>query len=166
MKSLILHLKENWQVFVFAVIGLLLVLFPAHVAGAAPYIIGVCSLLYAAVNIIISLKYPDARTKLGDSIAQAVIGAVILFLKGDSISVIGVIWAVLSLNEVAAEIDEYHKTKHISLVSGISILVSMILAALLMMDPFAHFTMHIKILGLEMISSAFIRRRKGVPEED
>ena len=104
MKSLILHLKENWQVFVFAVIGLLLVLFPAHVAGAAPYIIGVCSLLYAAVNIIISL------------------------------------------------------------VSGISIIVSMILAALLMMDPFAHFTMHIKILGLEMISSAFIRRRKGVPE--
>ena len=165
LKKIIPHLKEDWQAFIFALIGLLLAVFPAHVAKGAPYIIGVSSLLYALVDIIISLKYPDAKTTLGKSVIFAVTGIVILLLKGESISVIGIIWAMNSLQDIAGEIDEYYKTKEISLVKVIGIIISMILAALLMLDPFEHFNMHIRILGLEMITTVFIRKRMRVSKE-
>ena len=166
MKTIIDRLKEDWQVFIFALIGLVLLIFPAHVAGAAPYLIGVTSLIYAIVNIIISLKYPDAQTHLGDAVARGVTGCVILFLKGNSIPVLGVIWAVLSLNDIARKIDDAYKTKHLSPLNAIGIIISLILAAMLMTDPFEHFNMHVRILGLEMITNAFIRRIKRVKNPD
>lgn len=164
MKELILSLKKDRLVYVFVMIGLILIAFPVQVAGSIPYILGVVSLLYAIVNIIISLKFPDAETRLGDGVIKAVVGLVVLFMKAESISVLGVIWAMQSLHEVSEEIDEYHKTKKISPISTISMIVSLILAAMLMMDPFEHFNTHVRILGLEMIASAFIRRKRGVKE--
>lgn len=164
MKKVILNLKKDRQVYVFVIVGLLLIAFPKQFAGAAPYILGITALLYAAVNIFISLKYPDAQTSLGDAVIKAVIGLVLLFLKEGSIAVIGVIWAVQSLHEVADEIDEYRETKHIRVVGIISIVISVILAAMLMINPFEHFSLHIRILGLEIISSAFVRKKKQVVE--
>lgn len=143
------------------ILGLILVAFPVQVGGLIPSLMGLSSLLYALVNIIISVKYPDTQTRLGDGIVRGVTGAIVLFMKTESISVLGVIWAMQSLKEVAEEIDEYHATKRLSLVSGISIVVSIVLAAMLMMDPFEHFNTHVRILGLEILASAFIRRRKG-----
>ena len=161
MKELILNLKRDCLVYLFVVLGVILIAFPVQVAGAVPYILGVGSLLYAAVNIVISLKYPDAETRLGDGVIKAVVGVLALFMKAESISILGVIWAMQSLHEVSEEIDEYHKTKKITPISAISSIISLVLAAMLMMDPFEHFTTHVRILGLEMIASAFIRRRRG-----
>lgn len=165
MKKIIFGLKRDQQVKAFAFIGLLLVLFPAHAAGIAPYLLGVSLILYAAINIFISLKYPDAQTHLGGAVVKGIIGIVILLMKGNSISVLGVIWGVTSLHEVAAEIDECYKTKHISKVSLISMIISVVLAAMLMMDPFKHFNMHVRILGLEIITTVFIRRKKELKEQ-
>lgn len=162
MKNLILHLKENWQVFIFALAGLFLVIFPAQVAGAAPYMIGLISILYAVVNTIISVKYPDAQIRLGDSVIHAVIGGIVLHMKADSISIIGVIWAVQSLQASAGEINEAYETRHLSLFSAVNIIGSIALAALLMMDPFEHFNMHVRILGLEMIFWTLIRKRRAI----
>ena len=92
-------------------------------------------------------------------------GAVILIMKENSISVLGIIWAMLSLQKVAEEIDECHKTKTASPVNVISIIISIVLAAMLMIDPFKHFNTHIRILGLEILISAFIRRKRGVSEK-
>ena len=160
MKKTILNLKKDRQVFVFVVVGLILIAFPKQVAGAVPYILGVSALAYAAVNIWISLKYQDAETSLGDAVVKGVIGLVLLFQKAESISILGVIWAVQSLHEVAEEIDEYRETKKFRLVGAVSTVFSMVLAAMLMMDPFEHFTTHVRILGLEIMASAFVRRRK------
>ena len=165
MSELILHLKKDRQIYAFVVLGLILIVFPAQTAGAAPYILGIISLVYAAVNIFISLKYPDAQTRLGDAVTKAAAGAVILFMKENSISVLGIIWAMLSLQKVAEEIDECHKTKAASPVNVISIIISIVLAAMLMIDPFKHFNTHIRILGLEILISAFIRRKRGVSEK-
>ena len=100
------------------------------------------------------------------------IGAVLLFLKGDSISIIGVVWAMLSLYESAQEIDEFREAKKVRVISIISIVISIGLAVLLMVNPFAHFYTHVRILGLEIIASAFIRgknvreSKKEKPEEN
>ena len=160
MKKIILNLQKDRVVFLFVIIGAVLIAFPENVAGAIPYIIGIGSLIYAVINIIVSCKYPKSDAKLGDGIIKAVTGTVILFLKSYAISILGVIWAVQSLHEVAEEIDEYRETKTFNIISCISMILSIILAVMLMMDPFEHFDTHVRILGLEIISSAFIRRRR------
>ena len=125
-----------------------------------PYIIGIGSLIYAVINIVVSIKYPESDAKLGDGIIRAVTGAVVLFMKADSIAILGVIWAVQSLHDVAEEIEEYRESKAFSIISCISMIISIILAVMLMIDPFEHFETHVRILGLEIISSVFIRRRR------
>ena len=59
MKSFIIGLKENRLVYIFVVLGIILILFPDYIGRAAPYLLGAGSLIYGAVSIIITLKYPE-----------------------------------------------------------------------------------------------------------
>ena len=159
MKKIISFLKKDYQVYLFALLGLILILFPEYISKAVPYLLGIGLLAYAAVSIFVTLKYPDSESRLGDGIVRAVIGIVILFMKADAISVIGIIWAVLSLHEAADEIDELYESNKIHWIKMLSIFITVLLSALLMIDPFAHFDTHVRLLGLEMIASAFATKR-------
>jgi len=165
MKAVIMGLKDNRQVLAFVVLGLILVIFPNEMGTAAPYILGIVQILYGGLNMIISLKYPDASVSLGRGIINIVVGAIFLFQKGDSIAIIGVVWAMLSLYEASKEIDECRKKKEHRIVSIISIVVTIGLAVILMIDPFEHFITHVRILGLEMIIPALIRGTKNLKRE-
>ena len=68
---------------------------------------------------------------------------------------------MLSLNDVAEEIDDYRKSGKFRPVGAASIVLTIIFSALLMLDPFEHFPFHIRILGLEMIAETFIHRREA-----
>ena len=85
----------------------------------------------------------------------------VLLLREQSLGVIGVIWAMLSLEETAEEINEYYHTRQFSLGRLIWLVITVVLAILLMHDPFEHFVFHMRILGLEMIATAFVRWRGG-----
>ena len=166
MKKVILNLQQDRLVFLFIIIGIVLLIFPEAVAAVIPYILGFGLLIYAVVTIVISLKYPDSDAKLGDGIVKAVIGIVILFLDADSLSVIGVIWAVQSLFDAAEEIEEFRESKKFNIISFICIVLSIVFAVMLMMDPFEHFSVHVFILGLEIIVSVFIRRRRLIKRDE
>ena len=165
MKTLIMGLKDNRQVLAFVVLGLILVIFPNEVGMAAPYILGIVQILYGCLNIVISLKYPDSVVSLGGGIVNIVLGVVFLIQKWESIAIIGVIWAIISLYEAAKEIDECRKKKDHILVSIISIVITIGLAVILMIDPFEHFITHVRILGLEMIVPALIRGTKNLKQQ-
>ena len=164
MKKLIMGLQDNRQVFVFAVLGLLLVLFPKEIGTAAPYILGILMVLYGCLNIILSLKYDDdASLSLGDGVVHIVIGGVLLFQKGESIVLIGLVWAMISLYEAAREIDEFRKERKftpVQIIRMIGMIISIALAVLLMINPFAHFYTHVRILGLEIIAASLVRGAK------
>ena len=161
MKKLIIGLKDDRQVYAFIILGLILIIFPSEMGIAAPYILGITQLLYGCLNIIISLKYPESYISLGDGVICIVLGGVLLALRGDSISIIGVVWAMISLYEAAREIDEYRENKKINVVGIISIILTIFLAVLLLTNPFKHFYTHVRILGLEIIISAFVRGKKN-----
>ena len=164
MKKVILGLKENRQVYLFIPLGILLTLFPHRFASIAPYVTGVALLAYAAVNLFVSVRYPDSGMDFGKSLVGVTLGTAILLQRSDSIATIGVIWAVRSLYEAAEELDELRETKKAPVVSLIGLSVSSVFALLLILNPFEHFATHIRILGLEILSSAFIRRRRGTAE--
>ena len=159
MKELILNLKKDRLVYLFAVLGLILIIAPQDVERAAPYILGVGCLFYCIVELWICFRYPDSDIQLGECIIRGLIGIVLLFLKGDAISVIGVIWAMYTLHEVSEEINDYQKTGEINAINIVSILISLVLAALLLLDPFEHFGTHVRLLGCEIIVSVFVRRK-------
>ena len=158
MKNLILGLENNRQVYVFVILGIILIIFPNQVGNIAPYLIGIGLLLYGGVNIVISIKYPDSSVSLGNAVISCVTGVVLLVLKGNSIAIIGVVWAVISLYEAAREIDEYYwREKKVRVIGIVSVIVSIGLAVILITNPFAHFNMHVRILGIEMIAYAILR---------
>ena len=111
MKKFILNLKSNALVYAFLVIGILFVMFPDQISEAVPYVLGILFLAYAAVMLVICLRKPDSKANLGDAITKAIVGAVLLFMKADSIAVIGIIWGVISLRDAAEEIDDMRKKK-------------------------------------------------------
>lgn len=157
MKKLILGLKDNRQVYAFVVLGLLLIILPNEMGTAAPYVLGVSQVVYGCMNIVLSLKYPESSLSLGDGVICIVAGGVFLFLKGNAIAIIGVIWAMISLYEAARKIDEYRRGKKLHVISVLSVIVSVGLAVLLMADPFEHFYTHVRILGIEIIAYAILK---------
>ena len=160
MKKLILGLEEDSHVYVFVVMGLVMIFFPDFVGRAVPYMLGTGALVFGILYVILSLWYKDRSVSLGGGVIRIVAGIILLIQKAESIGLIGVIWAMLSLMETAHEIDEYRETGKISIVSIISIPAAIVLAVMLMTDPFAHFNTHVRILGLEIIAAALVRRKK------
>ncbi len=164
MKTLENFFKKDQQVYAFVIIGIILILFPDVLTDLAPYIIGITLVVYSVINIITGIKNPDSEVRLGDAIIKGILGLIILFQEEKSISLIGIIWAMESFYEVAEEIDEYRKRRKFHIISLLSMIISAILAATLIMDPFEHFTVHVIVLGIEMIVTVFIRSRNKKEE--
>lgn len=60
------------------------------------------------------------------------------------------------------EINEYRRTQNIRLIRIIPVVISIVLAVLLMINPFGHFVTHIRILGLEMIAMSFVKGKTQI----
>ena len=134
----------------------------------APYIVGVALIIYALINIFMELKFPESEISLGGAVVRGIMGIILLMETEQAIAILGIVWAVLSLNDVAEEIDDYRKTGKFRLVGAVSIVLTIVFSALLMLDPFEHFAFHIRILGLEMIAETFIHRKEegSISKED
>ena len=160
MRSLISNLKKDKQVYVFVALGIVLILFTDRIAEYAPHIVGVALILYSVVNIIMELRFPESTLSLGDAVVRGVLGVILLLETSQAIAILSIVWAVLSLNDVAEEINDFYRKRKFRLVGEVSIVLTIIFSAMLMLDPFGHFVFHIRILGLEMIAETFIRRRE------
>ncbi len=160
MKALENFFKKDQQVYAFVIIGIILILFPDVLTELAPYIIGITLIVYSVINIFTYIGKPDSDIRLGDTIIKGILGFIILYREEKSITIIGIIWAMESFYEVAEEIDNYRKNKKFHLISLLSMIISIILATTLIINPFNHFTTHVIVLGIEMIVTVFIRSRE------
>ena len=159
-KLLLSYLKKDKQIYLFIALGIVFILFPNMIANHAPYIVGAALIIYAIVNIFMELKYPESSISLGDAIVRGVVGLILLLETNQAIAILGIVWAVFSLNDVAKEINDYYKTRKFRVIGAIGIVLTIVFSAMLMLDPFEHFAFHIRILGLEMIAETLIKRRE------
>ena len=162
VKFILSNLKKDRQINLFVVLGIVFIIFPEKIEQIAPYIVGIALILYALVNIFMELKFPESEISLGGAVVRGVTGIILLMEKEHAIAILGIVWAVLSLHDVAQEIDDFSETKKFRLIGAVSIVLTIIFSALLMIDPFEHFAFHIRILGLEMITETFIHRRENM----
>jgi uncharacterized membrane protein HdeD (DUF308 family) len=157
MKQFIRNLEEEYLVIVFLIVGILLILFPAHSARIAPYLLGGSLVLRGSSVVILSFHYKEKSKGPGGMVLYCATGLTFIILGNQAIGIIGVIWAVYSLMEVSEEIDEMWKEGHYSVLHLVLAVISIALAVMLMVDPFEHFATHIRILGLEIITSCLAR---------
>lgn len=158
-KILLSYLKKDKQIYLFIALGIVFILFPGAITTHAPYIVGAALIIYAVVNIFMELKFPESSISLGDAIVRGVVGIILLLETNQAIAILGIVWAVFSLNDVAKEINDYYRTRKFRIIGAISIVLTIIFSAMLMLDPFEHFAFHIRILGMEMIAETLIKRR-------
>lgn len=160
MKKFIMGLEHDWIAFALAVVGMLLIIFPIQLTVEIPFMLGAGLLVHAVISTIMYFKYKDKEVKIGKVVIYAVLGISILHYNGDAIGAIGGLWAMMSLYEVGEEINEMTEEKRFSVFRIIMSAISITLAVMLLFDPFEHFTTHVRVLGLEIISSVFVRRHQ------
>lgn len=159
MKKIIIGAERDWLVFLSALSGLALILFPEQLSNLIPFFAGIGLVLNGLASGFVCWRYHDAGAKPGRAVLFLALGISILLNSSEAIGVIGAIWAMISLNEAAEEINEAAENKHFAPLQAVMTVISIALAVMLLFDPFEHFVTHVRILGLEMIASVFIRRR-------
>jgi len=125
-KLLLSYLKKDKQIYLFIALGIVFILFPNMIANHAPYIVGAALIIYAIVNIFMELKYPESSISLGDAIVRGVVGLILLLETNQAIAILGIVWAVFSLNDVAKEINDYYKTRKFRVIGAVGIVLTIV----------------------------------------
>ena len=160
-----IHTLTNKNIsIIILIVGILMVLFPENLSHIFIWALGGAMILRGILVIILCLYYREAEHGPGKALLYIVMGLMIMYLKARSINIIGVMWAIFSLKEVSEDIDHMWAEKHVYIFCLLSSVVTVSLAVMLMMDPFDHFSTHIKVLGL-MIISTTIAKTAGLIKE-
>lgn len=152
-------------------LGLCCLLLPEESTMALPFVLGgimavsgIGGIVHAAAGAKRDEGDGDERERaaehaiLGKAIVMSVLGIVILVQGHASISFVGVMWGLLGLYKAADEIDEVvHALRNrCPFVLKLAFTVfEMVLAALLIISPFANIEHHVLLLGLELIAYPF-----------
>ena len=157
MRDYIHNLSNKNISIMILIVGILMVLFPENLSHVFIWALGGAMILRGILVMILCLYYKEDEHGSGKVLLYVVMGLMIMYLKAESINIIGVMWAIFSLKEVSEEIDQMWKEKHVHIFCLLSSVVTVSLAIMLMMDPFDHFSTHVKVLGLMIISTTLAK---------
>ena len=157
MRDYIINLSNKNISIIILIVGILMVLFPENLSHVFIWALGGAMILRGILVMILCLYYKEDEHGPGKVLLYVVMGLMIMYLKAESINIIGVMWAIFSLKEVSEEIDQMWKEKHVHIFCLLSSVVTVSLAIMLMMDPFDHFSTHVKVLGLMIISTTLAK---------
>lgn len=165
MRDYILNLSNKNISIMILIVGILMVLFPENLSHVFIWALGGAMILRGILVMTLCLYYKEDEHGPGNVLLYVVMGLMIMYLKAESINIIGVMWAIFSLKEVSEEIDQMWKEKHVHIFCLLSSVVTVSLAIMLMMDPFDHFSTHVKVLGLMIISTTLAKTAGLIKEK-
>ena len=165
MRDYIHNLSNKNISIMILIVGILMVLFPENLSHVFIWALGGAMILRGILVMILCLYYKEGEHGPGKVLLYVVMGLMIMYLKAESINIIGVMWAIFSLKEVSEEIDQMWKEKHVHIFCLLSSVVTVSLAIMLMMDPFDHFSTHVKVLGLMIISTTLAKTAGLIKEK-
>ena len=151
-------LEKGTPIYLFVLLGILCILFPDSIMTWVPRVGGFVLSIYAIYHFIEFRITRSKEIEIGKYVIFVVLGLVIIFMKENVYETLGVIWAMLSLLEAAEEINEFFWEKHALWYQVVLAVITIGLAVLLLFGPKEHFSMHIRILGAEIILNAFLQR--------
>nr|WP_260620379.1 DUF308 domain-containing protein [Gordonibacter massiliensis (ex Traore et al. 2017)] len=147
-------------------VGVCCLLFPEFAEEALPWYLGVPMVLSSVGSIVAVVRERDAdagRSSMGSAIVLCVLGLVIIVHGANSTMFIGIVWGLLGLFKAAREFDDiFSDIKHRKpfVVALAFCVFQLVLAALLVVNPFANLEHHLILLGIELIVYPFKLHRK------
>lgn len=149
-------------------VGVGCLVFPDIAEEMLPYFLGVPMVLSGAGSIVAVARERDVKagkSSVGASIVLVVLGLVTMVHGAKSTLFIGIIWGLLGLYKAAGEFDEIIaaiKGKEPFVFSLAVCVFELVLAVLLILNPFANIEHHLILLGIELIVYPFkVRRERG-----
>lgn len=153
--------------FVLPAAGLLCLFMPHMIVDALPYILGVAmvmsALLWGTASLLDRKAGEDPR--VGKALVLAVLGVFAMVQGLESIGFLGTAWGLLGLGKAGEEFDEAiaairaREPFFFSLAFNI---VELVLALLLIVNPFENIEHHVIVLGIQLILYPFgLRREQG-----
>ena len=142
----------------FLLLGALCILFPAHVAGVLPFLLGGIMLIAGVMHggaYLRNKRFLEGESQgLGPDVVLVVMGVAFLCAGSEAIGLMGVVWGIIGLRKVSETIDQvlrqmYQHQPAILLI--VEAVIRIILALALLFAPFEKFVPHIVLLGLELI---------------
>lgn len=159
MKKLVYKIENQYLLYACAVFGLALILLPQYLVKAVPYALGGGLIVYGGLRLFTILKSGDREARPAKYLVFIVVGLVSLLQRAGSLTTIGVIWAMLTLQECVEEIDEFYETRELHILPMAWTVFSIVLACMLLHAPAHHFVFHMRILGLEVIAASYLHWR-------
>ena len=164
MKRRILELEEDYIAYILAFVGLLLIVIPGRITDVAPLIVGAGLLIRGVFGVASAAFFGVFGMKPGRILLSLALGAAIIHNRKDGVELMGFVWAIMALSEAGEEISEFIEHKKVPVVDGLLTLASVVLAIMLLFEPFEHFSFHVRILGIEMLLSVVARQHIKISE--
>ncbi|MBD5394965.1 MAG: hypothetical protein HDR71_12015 [Lachnospiraceae bacterium] len=147
--------------FIFPIIGVICILWPGHITGVLPYLLGGAMVV---VGLLIGVSYfrdkqflEQSYEELVYSIIMLIMGLAFIAKGGTALGAIGTTWAIIGIRKAANSlnqaIQQIYMKEHFAR-SVVEFLIRIMLALILLFDPYEKFSTHIVILGLELIVSS------------
>lgn len=157
-KSAAMKQAKRILMLLLPVVGVVCILLPEQVTQVLPILLGGVMLLTGVIRMA---GYLRARAYLkadsltcGQNVILVVMGVAFLVMGEGSIGLMGTTWGLLGLRKAAETVDEALRRscrKQHALLLWLEALVRLVLALALLFDPFAKFSGHIVLLGVELI---------------
>ena len=145
----------------FAVIGLLCVIFPAQITVGLPYVLGgamvVAGVLYS-VSYLLNRKSPmDYSMELANGFVLLVIGCVCIIHGTESIGPMGTTWAIIGIRKASRSLSrtiQAVQAQTTFIAAFVEFLIRLVFSIMLLLYPTEKFEGHIILLGLDLIATS------------
>lgn len=149
-------------------VGVGCLIFPQVAEEVLPYFLGVPMALSGIGSIVAVVREKDVEAgskSVGSAIVLVVMGCVTMVHGAKSTMFIGIVWGLLGLYKAAGEFDEIIadiKDREPFVFSLAVCVFELVLAVLLILNPFANIEHHLILLGIELIIYPFkVHRERG-----
>lgn len=152
---------ENIRNIIFLIIGVINIIFAHQLRKKLPIIIGIVSVTISSVSLIRNIKQKEYTRldtmRIPRDLVALILGIIILLKKENAIPFIAITWGISGLQRGCKGLNvvAYNKAHKKSFVLElIHSIFEIMIAILLIFNPFDHLEEHLILLGIEMIVSS------------
>lgn len=145
----------------FAIIGLLCVVFSGEITAGLPYVLGGAMVVAGAVYGVAYFRDRDAwanrSSELANGLILLVVGILCVFHGANSIVPLGTTWAIIGLRKASKSLSRMIQNygNGIEFYTSLAeFLVRLTFSAMLLFYPTEKFETHVMLLGMEMIAAS------------
>lgn len=159
--------------YLFPIIGVVCILLPGYVTAVLPYLLGGAMVLAGIARGLNDIRNKEFLGRSSYGLAHGLIllimGAAFIVQGAKALGPMGTTWAIIGIRKASKSLgwairQIYAKENFFAPI--MEFLLRIILALILLFDPFEKFSTHVVILGLELIATSIRFSKDFLPAWD